>query len=185
MRTLAAIAVAIIAVLAGLSVYLQPTIGDVVETWQTENDIFKIRVDSRAEVCHAPSFCLPGAYFVFLSSPRHTDRWREIMTFRHDDPVPIPRDNVRFVSDRLAYAFMGWMFAVTTDGGVNWSVWNAENDLPSWKCCHYRAIGDIHIETDGSGTMTLLAFPDDVEVWTLRTTDFGKHWTLERPSKAA
>ena len=55
---------------------------------------------------------------------------------------------------------MGWKFAATTDGGGSWSVWDAETDLPKWRCCNYKLIQDVHLEVTGKGTMTLKAIPD-------------------------
>lgn len=159
----------------GLYVLALPPIGDVTERWQTGNGVFNIRIDQRAEDLWL--FGLPGAYYVFQSS--HSEGpWREVMTFRHDDPVPIPRENIRFVNDRIAFVFMGWMFAITTDGGNKWSTWNAQTDLPKWDCCNYRLIKDVNILPSGTGTMTLEVIEDrsGEEVPLLKTTDFGRHW---------
>jgi hypothetical protein len=102
------------------------------------------------------------------------------MTFRHDDPVPIPRDQVRFVSDQIGFVFMGWMYAVSTDGGKKWSVWNAEHDLPNWECCNYRLITDVTIAGNGSGVMRLSPIRDRRgEVPELHTSDYGRHWRVE------
>jgi hypothetical protein len=95
------------------------------------------------------------------------------------DPNPIARDQVRFVNAQVGYAFMGWMYAVTTDGGRNWSVWNAEKDLPKWDCCNYRLISAVNIDVNGSGTMILNPIPQrQGEVRQLHTKDFGHHWNL-------
>jgi hypothetical protein len=111
--------------------------------------------------------------------PTGSDAWRDITTFRHDDAVPIPRDQIRFVNNRVAFVFMGWIYAVTTDGGATWSVWDAGNDLPNWQCCNYRLITDVKLNVDGTGTMTLNPIQDRPgEVPQLRTKDFGRHWTV-------
>src|SRR5688572_16489059 len=111
-----------------------PYMGPVNESWDTSNNVFRIRVERHAEV----NTFVGGAYYVFQSAPAGSDSWQKILTFRHDDPNPIPRDQVRFVNDQVAFVFMGWMYAVTKDGGGSWSVWNAEKDLPQWDCCNYR-----------------------------------------------
>ena len=99
------------------------------------------------------------------------------MTFRDDDPRRIPRENVRLVNDRIGYVFMGWMYAVTIDGGATWSVWNAETDLPNWQCCNYGLIKDVRLASDGAGTMILNSIPHrHGEAPELRTNDFGQHW---------
>lgn len=99
------------------------------------------------------------------------------MTFRHDDPVPIPREQVRFVNDRIGYVFMGWMYAATTDGGRSWSVWDARKDLPDWSCCNYRLIQDVRMQLDGVGRMTLNPIPGrPAEASELETQDYGQSW---------
>jgi hypothetical protein len=146
------------------------------ETWEIANKRFKVNVTAYAE---ENGGFVGGAYYVFRSAVEGDD-WKEIMTFRHDDPVAIPRGQIRFVNDDVGYVFMGWMYAVTTDGGSNWSVWNAEKDLPNWRCCNYRLIQDVLIAQDGVGTMRLRPIPQrQGEVPELRTKDYGRHWSVE------
>jgi hypothetical protein len=143
----------------------------VIEAWETTNEKFKVRVTAYAE---ENGGFVPGAYYVFESSPARSNAWREIMTLRHDDPVKIPREQVRFVNDKVGYAFMVYDYAVTTDGGVSWFVWNIVKDLPNW--LHNRpSINDIRIAPDGSGTMTLTSFTNQ-EAPSLKTDDYGRHW---------
>jgi hypothetical protein len=154
----------------------KPFMGEKVETWETTNQTFRVRIDRHAERFMVP---VAGAYYVFQSAPSGSNSWRDIMTFRHDDPVPIPREQVRFVSDRVGYLFMGWMYAVTTDGGANWVVWDAGKDLPNWGCCNYGLIRDVRLELDGTGVMILNPIPERRgEAPELRTKDYGRHWSL-------
>jgi hypothetical protein len=153
----------------------RPRVGKVVESWETSNQGFRVRVDQHSE----ESSFLAGAYYVFRSAPSGTEEWRDVMTFRHDDPVPIPRDQIRFVNDRVGFVFMGWMYAATTDGGSSWSVWDARTDLPNWQCCNYTLIQAVHLETTGKGTMTLKPIRDrSGEVPELHTSDYGRHWSM-------
>ena len=153
--------------------FLPPRMGAIAETWETSNGSFKIRVDRHFE----ENGVVTGAYYVFRSLPAGSDAWHDIMTFRHDDPNPIPRDQVRFLNDRVGFVFMGWMFAVTTDSGATWSVWDSARDLPNWQCCNYGLITDVQLNADGTGTMTLRPIQDRRgEVPQLRTKDFGRHW---------
>ena len=102
------------------------------------------------------------------------------MTFRHDDSVSIPREQVRFVDIQIGYVFMGWMYAVTTNGGDTWSVWNAEKDLPGWECCNYGLIQDVSINSQSMGNMILHPIPGRRgEVPLLKTWDYGRHWSRE------
>jgi len=155
---------------------LPPRMGAIAETWETANGSFKIRVDRHFEENGGLD---AGAYYVFSSAPVGSDAWRAIMTFRHDDPVPIPHEQIRFLNDRIAFVFIGWTYAVTADGGATWSVWDAGRNLPNWQCCNYRLITDVQLNGDGTGTMTLNPIPQrSGEVPRLRTNDFGRHWSV-------
>jgi hypothetical protein len=167
-------------VILGCAAYvlLLPKRGKVIETWQTGNNIFQVRVTAYNEKNTFPA--LGGGYYVFESAAVGSDRWNEIMSFRHDDPVDIPRDQVRFVSDQVGYVFMGWMYAVTTDEGATWSVWNAEKDWSGWQRRGYRLIQDVRIAPDGMGTMRLNPIPHrSGEAPELHTKDYGRHWSVE------
>ncbi len=165
------ISIALVVAVVGIA---KPWIGDITETWETGHGSIKVRVENRAE-----NFAwLPGAYYVFESSPPGSNSWREIMTFRHDDPGQIPRENVRFVSDQVAYVFMGWMFAVTADGGATWSVWDAVKDLHQG-CANYSLIKDVDIAPDGAGVMSLNSDAPGCgdKLHQLQTRDYGKQWS--------
>ena len=149
--------------------------GDVIEKWETSNDALRIRVTASNEKGTAPA--PGGGYYVFESSPLGVDRWQEIMTFRHDDPVPIPRNQVRFVTRQVAYIFMGWLYAVTIDGGQSWSVWDASKNDQLSKSYNYDMIREVNISPDGSGKMTLNLTGNKREE--LSTKDYGSHWTSE------
>jgi hypothetical protein len=152
--------------------------GEIRETYETSNHAFRVRVNRHAEENRG---VLEGAYYVFQSAPVGSDQWRDIMVFRHDDPVPIPRNQIRFVNENTGYVFMGWMYAVTTDKGAAWSVWDARQDLPKYyECCNYRLVGDVKIDVDGTGAMRLNLIPGrSGAVPELRTSDFGRHWRAQ------
>src|SRR5437660_185963 len=171
--------VAIVLIVGGLILWLHrrlsPRIGPIVDSSETSNQTFKIHVDAHLE----ENAFLPGTYYIFRSAPIGSNAWRDIMTFWHDDTPYIPRDQIPFINDRLAFVFIGWMFAVTTDAGATWSVWDARADLPKWSCCNYRLIKDVHLEPDGTGTMTLNPIQDrSGEAPQLRTKDYGRHWAV-------
>jgi len=143
------------------------------ETWEAANSKFRIRVIAQEEGGWAG-----GARYLFQSALTGSDDWKEIMRFRHDDPVPIPREQVNFIDDQIGYVYMGWMYAVTTDGGRNWSVWTAERDLSNWKCCNYKLIRDVQLAADGTGKMVFNRVPGrQGEVPELRTRDYGRSWS--------
>jgi hypothetical protein len=175
------IAIALAAVLvlaANCSVLSGPRMGDLTESFETSNHTFKLRVDRHAEVGGFMAI-QNGAYYVFRSAAVGSDAWDDIMTFRHDDPNPIPLDQVRFVNERVGFVFMGWKYAVSTDGGATWKVWDATRDLRNWQCCNYRLIASVQLNADGNGTMTLSPIQDRRgEVPELHTSDFGRHWSV-------
>jgi hypothetical protein len=136
---------------------------------------FSIRVTASIE---KNAWFASGADYVFESTAIGRSQWKLIMTFRHDDAVDIPVNQIRFLADEnIAYVFMGWMYAVTTDGGNSWSVWNARSDLAGWQCCNYSLIKDVVIQPDGSGKMLCNPIPGrSGEVPKLFTLDFGRSW---------
>jgi hypothetical protein len=157
--------------------HTRPYPGEIRETYETSNHAFRVRVNNHAE---ENGGFVAGAYYVFQSAPINSDQWRDIMVFRHDDPDPIPRDQIRFVNESTGYVFMGWMCAVTTDKGASWSVWDARQDLPKWQCCNYGLVSDVRLEADGTGAMRLNPIPGrSGEVPELRTNDYGKHWYVQ------
>ncbi len=87
-----------------------PYTGSVTQSWETSNQTFKLRIDKHSE----ENAFLAGAFYVFQSTSSGSDSWQQIMVYRHDDANPIPRDQVRFVTDHAGFVFMGWMYAVTT-----------------------------------------------------------------------
>jgi hypothetical protein len=148
------------------------------ESFEITNQVFKVRISAYQARDIFP--VLAGRYYEFQSSSAGSQQWVTIMTFRHDDPVSIPREQVRFVDSQIGYVFMGWMYAVTTNGGDTWSVWNAEKDLPGWECCNYGLIQSVSINPQGIGNMILHPIPGRPgEVPLLKTSDYGRHWSQE------
>jgi hypothetical protein len=77
---------------------------------------------------------------------------------------------------------MGWKYAVTTDGGNHWQIWNAEKDLAGWRYANYELIQGVELEPNGAGKMFLRPIPGHPgEVPELVTADFGWHWTAPSP----
>jgi len=148
--------------------------GEELSRWENSDSAIHVRIIERAEV---GSF-LNGAYYVFESRSPTEDEWHPIMTFRHDDRVGIPKESVTVKNARVSYVAVGWMFAITTDSGRTWSVWNATNDLPGWSCCNYQLIRIVDLDSNGSGTMTLNPIPGRAgEVPRLYTNDYGRSWS--------
>ncbi|HEY3581097.1 MAG TPA: hypothetical protein VGK82_11155 [Pyrinomonadaceae bacterium] len=177
MKQVSIIFIGIITVLAVMCVRSQDSrMGQrEIERWETRNNAFKIRVIAHPE----EGGFVAGAYYVFQSAAADNGDWRDIMIVHHDDPVKIPRQQVRFLSDRVGYAFMLYSYAVTIDAGASWSVWYAPTDLPQW--LNTRAnIANVLIFPDGTGTMSLRTSTDEPAP-ELHTRDFGKHWMTNSP----
>jgi hypothetical protein len=154
--------------------YRKADLDSINELWIAGGKAFRIRVTAYAET--GASF-VAGAYYVFECAKDSERVWHPIMTFRHDDPIPIPREQMRFVNDQVGYVFMGWMYAVTTDAGSTWSVWSADKNLPNWQCCNYGLIRDVKLGDNGDGVMQLNPIKGrQGEVPELHTMDYGKHW---------
>jgi hypothetical protein len=150
-------------------------VGKQLEFMETTNGSFHVRVSLHEE---ENGGFVPGAYYVFSSARSGASAIHEVMTFRRDDRVPIPMSQIEFVNDQIGFVYMGWMYAVSTDGGDTWSVWDARKDLPNWKCCNYGLISAVAVKTDGNGVMTLNSIKGRLgEVPELRTRDWGRHWS--------
>jgi hypothetical protein len=153
-----------------------PNLNQVFETYVTDLPP-RVRVTSHPD----KSLYAAGTFYRFEVLPVGAEHWREVTTFLHDDAIPIPREQMRRVTDQIAYFFIGWTCAVTADGGQTWAVWTAARDLPNWQCCNYRLIRDMTIREDGSGTMLCDTLEGHSgEVPRLETADFGHTWQPKR-----
>ncbi|HMT07494.1 MAG TPA: hypothetical protein PKA82_05780 [Pyrinomonadaceae bacterium] len=158
-----------------LSVILLPAYkGDNFESWQTGNENFQIRVEAFHE---SNGGFVPGAFYQFASITTDTTEWKQIMTFRHDDPIQIERHKAHLVDDNVGFVFMGWMFASTADAGKTWTTWNACDKAAAFKVCNYQGIREVQMLPDGSGVMTLSTRPETEPSPKLVTKDFGRTWS--------
>ncbi len=154
---------------------MKSRVGKTFDSWEAANTKFRITITA-----HEEGVWTGGAGYIFKAASVGSDNWREIMRFRHNDPVAIPRNQYSFINDQIGYVFMGWMYAVTTDAGSTWKVWNANEDLLNWECYNHGLINDVSIAPDGTGKMKLNAVPGRRgEVPELHTKDYGQHWGPE------
>ena len=149
--------------------------GTVLEQWDTTNGTFAIRVQRQPKLFEF----LPRYYYTFQSQSPGSQRWSEITTQLFDDPLPIPRNQVRFVNSEIGYLFMISTYAVTTDAGRHWSIFNVRADPPLGKKDSYWTIRELRVEPDGTGTMTVYSKASAKDVTELRTKDYGRHWSKE------
>jgi len=154
-------------------IVVPPYKGDQFETWQTANSSFKVRVDAFHE---ANGGFVPGAYYTFSSAPVGSDDWKEVMTFRHDDPIEIQKNKVHLVDDNVGFVFIGWKYASTNDAGKTWSVWDACESAKDLKVCNYEGIRNVELSSDGTGVMIVVPIPEMKPNPKLYTEDFGRTW---------
>lgn len=155
----------------------EPRQGKVIEEWETSNNTFKIRVTVYNEG-NPQQPAQNGAYYKFESSPAGADKWSEVTTFWRPQRAPIPRDHVKFPNDKTGYFYWHDWFAVTTDGGGTWKMWDATKQIPDFNEYGPDFIRqEVTLDDGGNGTMILKRVTkEDPRQWTLRTRDYGQHW---------
>ena len=117
-----------IAGVAGFCTYLGDCEGEVDHVYQDGwQDVFVVKIERRPETCGF----MPGAYYKFLTQYK-SGEWKEVMSFRHDDPIDPSDKSIQIINERIAVVSMGWKAAVTSDSGKTWNYWNARLDLPNW-----------------------------------------------------
>jgi hypothetical protein len=94
------------------------------------------------------------------------------MVYNYDDAISIDKNSISFVSETVGYVFMVNRFAVTTNGGDHWSVWDVAKIEPLKNDLSCR-IQRVSILQDGSGTMDVKCNKSSVA---LSTNDFGVSW---------
>jgi hypothetical protein len=124
---------------------------------------------------------LPGVVFVFRSAPANSDKWQDVLTVRGDEPIPIRRNQLSFVSDRTGYGFIGTYYLVTTNAGNDWSIWDAEKrllDAENQKQTNVTPyIEEVQMEPDGNGRLRFFKSVSKPERGPdMFTSDYGLHW---------
>lgn len=154
--------------------WISPKPSDIViDKQQVSNSKFGLSVTVRGE---ENGGYVPGAYYTFeVFSPKSSD-CREIFTFRHDDPIPIDKNSLKFVNEDIGFVYMGYMFAVTANAGDSWAVWDSRNHKYLKDEINYGLIKSVNIQEDGNGEMTLSVFPSKNACQILFTRDYGHSW---------
>ena len=146
--------------------------GDVIDSWETRTPAVKVRVRQFDE---KPKYFMPHYYFAFEVENPVSPQWREILTWKVDDPIPIQRQQVQFVTDSIVYAFGNAKYVVSTDSGLTWSEWDAARELQNRQAYTIR---EVHVARNGTGGLVVKCRTrTDSELLRLRTSDFGVHWT--------
>lgn len=127
------------------------------------------------EVRDGSLFDHDGIDVIFKSAPTGSDEWRQVTKSWTDEPTATPhRDCMRFIDSRTGYLFHNEKYAVTTDGGQSWAVWDAERKMQARSCF----IQEVKVESDGRGSMTLECsrIHDTYGSYGLSTDDYGRSW---------
>lgn len=143
------------------------------------NETFKMRISAYREALAIP----PGVYFVFQSAPIKTEEWRKIMTVTGDEGIPVDPTHLRFVGPEIGYGFMSNFYAVTTDAGMNWTIWDGVKHIPVEYYEQHNLspyIEDIELHPDGTGKMRMhKSFSKRDRGPDLVTKDYGVNWYIE------
>lgn len=164
---------AVVFVLGGCSSISRQS--QVMESRTFKGTSFEIQVTSNSRV-----FLLnAGPVYKFRSRLLRTTRWNEILSFEHDDLIAIEDKWVHFVNDEIAFVYIAWMYAVTTDRGQNWSVWGAHRFRQIEAEIGYNLIKTVTLNSDGTGKMKMgFVAPSGFEQ-ILVTSDYGRSWHVE------
>lgn len=156
--------------------FVLPQQGPVLEQWETHNAKFKIRVQRRHDL-----YGIMHYWYVFQTAQNESIRWREVTRQLHGEPVALPKDQIRFVSENVGYFFFQLKYAVTVDGGETWSVFDFGNNpkfLP--QKLDYSKIAQVEIRPDGTGELTMFRYDMTQGQSTMFVTrDYGQHWVLK------
>ena len=115
-------------------------------------------------------------YYFFDAFDSTTGRWKRVMSVWRDATGLMPVENVRSVDSRIGFLFLADQVAVTSDGGSNWTVFNASKYFDcGWDGC--APIKDVSFSTAGVGIVTgLKRVGTDWTEFKITTKDFGGSW---------
>jgi hypothetical protein len=147
--------------------------------WETANDTFKIRISvySEGNFFHT----LDGTHYEFESAPVESNEWYKFSNaYFHDGRRSIPRQNARFVTDKIAYVFLQNWYVVTLDGGSRWIAVDIPKEFQGKVYGYLDFIRDARILPNGEGTMRIVPGSPEAsnKVTELYTRDYGQHWSV-------
>jgi hypothetical protein len=151
--------------------------GDLRDTWESRSPVVTVRVQKFDEwfFGSAPTSSL----FSFDVQDKRSHKWRPVLKWGVDGDLPIQREQLKFVTDSIVYAFGGAKYVVTTDGGDTWFEWNGMKALPA--PTSLAIVQKASVSKDGAGNMVVWRNTGtSTGLLELGTTDFGVHWTLEK-----
>lgn len=152
--------------------------GDMFDEYILDATTFQLRIRAFSE--SGLSLFTSGAIYTIESKTSGTAEWTKITSFRHDDERPIPCQQFVLLDTGICYFYFAWIYGVTTDSGLTWSIWNAELDLQGYHGKNYQLIKNVEILPDGNGVMGLSIV--GFRARKLYSNDFGKSWQIQRES---
>ena len=142
---------------------------DVIGEWESGGPNLRVRFTSYTLKDTEPV----GPYCTVESMVAGSGEWTSIFSLRQSEiNNSSVRNHVRFISDQIAYVFVGSQYAGTTDGGRTWFSWDATEA----ECCSDPLIRDVHIAPNGTGNMQLVTSDPKRAVLDLQTSDYGRRW---------
>ena len=147
---------------------------ELMDSLEMQRHIFKVRGVSY----RLPGVTPEGVYHSFEVYSTELGWWQGIISLRLDEPVSLKHNQISFVSNDICFVFVGWKYAVTTDGGKTWTKWDAEDQFINTSCCHSNLIKNVQILPNGEGVMYLNSEQSTYSA--LYTKDYGKHWEINR-----
>ena len=123
---------------------------------------------------------VPGCYYVFEARHKEQEHWSRVVVFRNDDHVPIPKNQIR-AKGKVIFFFIGWIFAISPDGGRTWYVRDMLKELANLgyeEQLNYRLIKDAHISPNGEGVMLLSPVKNAPGM--LVTHNYGLKWHVKK-----
>ena len=121
-------------------------------------------------------------------SARRNDEWlwHEVLDFVHDDFICLGQEDWHEVTPTVAFGSFNIYYLATGDGGRSWITWQlTPSSLPCKDC--FGEIERVELKPDGIGEMDVhwISYHATDGPAKLRTSDYGKSWTLLTPPEAA
>jgi hypothetical protein len=146
--------------------------GKLYDSFTFNDDNISIRINALYDY----SQLVTGGLFQFEYKEENKNTWKKLLEFRFDDPINIPKDIIKKIDHNKYYFYIGWIYAVSVDGGNNWIKTNILDIIPKKEQINYKLIKDVYIFDNGIGTMEL--DPIRVKITKLNTDDYGISWKI-------
>jgi len=156
--------------------FVLPGQGPVLKEWETHNSKFTIRVQQRRDLYGYMTY-----WYVFQSSRNGSIVWHEVMRHLYGEPGAFSKEQIRFVSEDVAFVFFQLKYAVTVNGGSKWTVFDfGENNSFKPEKQGYSRIAEVEMLRNGTGTLTMFRYDTSQGTVPLFITyDYGQHWALK------